>query len=177
MYCTSITHYMMGNMTVTFPRIRPYFSQCFVLLNNHQYNCNITKSFLSVDGSHTVFMVMLFTILIAPRDFDIHVFMCGMAYNRLCTLCIEGQAGWRLYHTNKDLGGPVYCRLHHTIKDIGGPVYCRRHHTNNDIGGPVYCRLHHTNNDIGGPVYCMLHHSNNDIAAQFGVDLLKQLPL
>ncbi len=24
--------------------------QCFVLLNNHQYNCNITKSFLSVWG-------------------------------------------------------------------------------------------------------------------------------
>ncbi len=35
-------------MTVKLPCVRPYFSQCFVLLNNHQYNCNITKSFLSV---------------------------------------------------------------------------------------------------------------------------------
>ncbi len=26
MYCTSITHYMMGNMTVKLPHIRPYFS-------------------------------------------------------------------------------------------------------------------------------------------------------
>ncbi len=26
MYCTSITHYMMGNMTVKLPCIRPYFS-------------------------------------------------------------------------------------------------------------------------------------------------------
>ncbi len=37
-------------MTVKLPRIRPYFSQCFVLLSKHQYNCNITKSFLSVDS-------------------------------------------------------------------------------------------------------------------------------
>ncbi len=41
---------MMGNMTVKLPRIRPYFKlQCFMLLDNHQYNCNITKSFLSVE--------------------------------------------------------------------------------------------------------------------------------
>ncbi len=26
MYCTSITHYMMGNMIVKLPHIRPYFS-------------------------------------------------------------------------------------------------------------------------------------------------------
>ncbi len=36
-------------MTVKLPSIRPYFTySVFVLLNNHQYNCNITKSFLSV---------------------------------------------------------------------------------------------------------------------------------
>ncbi len=48
MYCTSITHYIMETMTVKLPCIRPYFSLCFVLLNNHQYNCNITKYFLRV---------------------------------------------------------------------------------------------------------------------------------
>ncbi len=26
MCCTSITHYIMGNMTVKLPRVRPYFS-------------------------------------------------------------------------------------------------------------------------------------------------------
>ncbi len=36
-------------MTVKLSRIRPYFSHSvFVLLNNHQYNCNFTKSFLIV---------------------------------------------------------------------------------------------------------------------------------
>ncbi len=36
-------------MTVKLRLIRPYFSyRNYVLLNNHQYNCNITKSFLSV---------------------------------------------------------------------------------------------------------------------------------
>ncbi len=43
MYCTSITHYMMGNMTVKLFQLL-----CFVLLNNRHYNCNITKSFLSM---------------------------------------------------------------------------------------------------------------------------------
>ncbi len=37
----SHTHNMMGNMTVKLPRIRTYFS-------NHQYNCNIIKSFLII---------------------------------------------------------------------------------------------------------------------------------
>ncbi len=32
-YCTSCTHFMIVNMTI-------FQLQCFVLLNNHQYNCN-----------------------------------------------------------------------------------------------------------------------------------------
>ncbi len=45
---------MMGNMTVKLPCSRQYFGY-FVFVNNHQYNCNITKSFLSVEepeGKH-----------------------------------------------------------------------------------------------------------------------------
>ncbi len=37
MYCTSITHYMMGNMTVKLPRIRLYFSYsvlCYLTTTN-----------------------------------------------------------------------------------------------------------------------------------------------
>ncbi len=47
-------------MSVKLQCIRPYFSYCFVLLNNHQYNCNITKSFLSVPGTseHLVNMTL-----------------------------------------------------------------------------------------------------------------------
>ncbi len=35
-------------MTVKLPCIRHISAIVFVLLNNHQYNCNITKYFLSV---------------------------------------------------------------------------------------------------------------------------------
>ncbi len=33
--------------------------QCFVLLNNHQYNCNITKSFLSAAQSYLQYLQYL----------------------------------------------------------------------------------------------------------------------
>ncbi len=46
---------MMGNMTITLTMHWTIFQlQCFVLLNNHQYNCNITKSFLSVGGDGVI---------------------------------------------------------------------------------------------------------------------------
>ncbi len=48
MDCTSITHYMMGDMTVKLPRIRPYFNYSVLCYSKTSNDCNITKSFLSV---------------------------------------------------------------------------------------------------------------------------------
>ncbi len=46
-------NYMMGNMTVKLPRIRPYVSYSVLCYwTTTKYNCNITKSFLSVYGQY-----------------------------------------------------------------------------------------------------------------------------
>ncbi len=47
-YCSSIRYYVMKYMTKITTHLTIFQLQYCVLLNNHQYNCNITKSFLSV---------------------------------------------------------------------------------------------------------------------------------
>ncbi len=54
--------------------------QCFVLLNNHQYNCNITKNILSVISRLGHQLVKLSTILL--------VHYSPLAYTKMCVCSI-----------------------------------------------------------------------------------------
>ncbi len=68
-------------MAVKLPRTRPYFSyRVFVLLNNHQYSCNITKSFLSaVPLGYGSLKEWIFVFICVICHYD--KFMCMFAYS------------------------------------------------------------------------------------------------
>ncbi len=68
-------------MTVKLPYIKPYFSySVFVLLNNQQYNCNITKYVLSVQ-------TVWWHILCIYWWLAVECFLSGF-YSRFLNICI-----------------------------------------------------------------------------------------
>ncbi len=136
MYCTSITHYMMGNMTVKLPRIRPYFSysvlcywtttnttvilqhKCRVIANSNSglytklgISGNIFKTETTFHGKGGYIIILWW---VARSSFWVKICMLSLCKRsrKTCILCKRSKllVTW-LLSINNNVTYPLWCNI------------------------------------------------------------------